>query len=547
MTQILSSSFRGGRASTSNDAKQREDKSGDGNPVQSSRRGFLAQASAVAVRVSGLLTGLLPSRAVVATSAWPTASNRVWEMPQRKDLVARAFGLLAFAAVLPAEMASAEPAFPLKYSASQKFLVDQNEAPFLLNGDSPWYLIQKATKAQTLSYLDDRQDRGFNGILVMLIERGFHDGTTTNGHHPFGGTENLDNIVSKIDERYFEHVDWVINEANKRNIVVYLPPAYLGSGGGGDGWARQFAAAGVNQSKAWGRWVGARYRSFKNIVWVMGGDTNYANDSQRRAHEAVIEGLLETDDTHLMTAHCDRGNAGLDCFDRPWLTLNSTYGHCDTAPALSKADYERIDRAPFIWYEGGYESSGSGNSCMRAQPYWSVLSGSSGHLYGNHDLWPFESGWQGALDDPGGASLEHFAKLFASRNWSALQPDFAHNVLTAGYDDIGSGEYVGSAMTKDRQTFIAYLPRLRAVTVNLSKLSGSQVKVWWFNPRNGSSQMAGTKSTSTTAARFTPPSSGDWVLVIDDEAAGLPAPGTGTVTPPADDIPPSAPINLTVN
>ncbi|MDH3728301.1 MAG: hypothetical protein OER77_12290 [Myxococcales bacterium] len=33
---------------------------------------------------------------------------------------------------------------------------------------------------------------------------------------------------------------------------------------------------------------------------------------------------------------------------------------------------------------------------------------------------------------------------------------------------------------------------------------------------------------------FTPPTNADWVLVIDDDAAMLPAPGTGTVLPDPD-------------
>lgn len=462
-----------------------------------------------------------------------------------RGLVFVASCALSLAAAMMPVQAHAQPNFPIKHSADGRHLVDQDGVPFLLNGDSPWYILQKANSAETLAYLDDRAALGFNGVLVMLIERGFAGGTTTEGHHPFGGTENLDNILSKINEDYFAYVDWFLTEANARNIVVLLPPAYLGFGGGGDGWAREFAIAGVDDALAWGRWLGTRYRSFENIIWVMGGDSDYASESHRIAHEAVIQGILETDDTHLVTGHCDRGNAALDCFDRPWLTLNGTYGDCDTAPGLSKADYDRIGRAPFIWYEGGYDS-GSNGRCMRAQAYWSVLSASSGHLYGNSTVWPMNAGWQSGLGYSGAVSLQHFRPLFESRNWSALQPDFAHNVMTAGYGDIGGFDYAGSALTADGTTFVAYIITQRAITVDLSRISGSQVNVWWYGASDGSTQMVGTMPTSNTAAVFTPPDNSDWVLVIDDQAAGLPAPGTGTVTPPADTIAPSPPMGLTV-
>ena len=44
--------------------------------------------------------------------------------------------------------AGTTPAFPLKVSADQRYLVDQNEKPLLVIGDSPWSLIVEPTSAQ---------------------------------------------------------------------------------------------------------------------------------------------------------------------------------------------------------------------------------------------------------------------------------------------------------------------------------------------------------------------------------------------------------------
>ena len=79
-------------------------------------------------------------------------------------------------------------------------------------------------------------------------------------------------------------------------------------------------------------------------------------------------------------------------------------------------------------------------------------------------------------------------------------------------------------------TVMAYLPSSRPVKIDMRKLSGTQAACWWYNPANGSATAIGTYPTSG-ARTFTPPSTGDWVLVIDDAALNLPAPGSVPFNP----------------
>jgi hypothetical protein len=124
--------------------------------------------------------------------------------------------------------------------------------------------------------------------------------------------------------------------------------------------------------------------------------------------------------------------------------------------------------------------------------------------------------WQGSWD----ASL--MKKLVDSRNWYKLVPDFEHKALVDGY---GSGEdYVPAAMAENGETFIAYIPKGNAVTVNMQQLSGIQLVAWWFNPRNGLAQTAGNFA-EKKRMQFTPPDRNDWVLVIDNAENGFGAPG----------------------
>lgn len=98
-------------------------------------------------------------------------------------------------------MAEPPPVFPLKVSADQRYLVDLNKNPFLLIGDSPWSLIVEPTPAQAERYLDDRKAKGFNALLVNLLEHKFstqppklRDGTppfTTPGNFGTGANDWL--------------------------------------------------------------------------------------------------------------------------------------------------------------------------------------------------------------------------------------------------------------------------------------------------------------------------------------------------------------------
>jgi hypothetical protein len=114
-----------------------------------------------------------------------------------------------------------------------------------------------------------------------------------------------------------------------------------------------------------------------------------------------------------------------------------------------------------------------------------------------------------------------------SREHWKMVPDLSHAVVTGGY---GSGTTLTTtSRTSDGQTIIAYVPNgiSTTLTVDMSKITSvsSQANCWWFNPRDSSTKLIGTYA-NTGRRDFTPPDSDDWVLVLDDNSAGLPAPGS---------------------
>src|SRR5205814_113381 len=80
---------------------------------------------------------------------------------------------------------------------------------------------------------------------------------------------------STTNDAYFAHADQVINLAKSRGMLVTLVASYLGyKGDPNQGWfdELQSASNSVDKSRAFGRYVGQRYKDFTNIIWVAGGD-----------------------------------------------------------------------------------------------------------------------------------------------------------------------------------------------------------------------------------------------------------------------------------
>jgi hypothetical protein len=71
--------------------------------------------------------------------------------------VVAVFGLGPTAGRVPIAHAAGLPAvaYPLKSSANGRYLVDQNNTPFLMVGDSPQSLIGNLSLAEAASYIDN--------------------------------------------------------------------------------------------------------------------------------------------------------------------------------------------------------------------------------------------------------------------------------------------------------------------------------------------------------------------------------------------------------
>jgi len=171
-----------------------------------------------------------------------------------------------------AQKASKAPAsdLRLKISENGRYLVDQKGNPFLVVGDSPWSIIVQPDEKDREAYLADRERRGFNSIIVNLLEHKFCTSPprTRSGLAPFSEPGDL----STPNEAYFDFAHQVVERAGGHGMVVWLAPAYLGYGGGDEGFFQEIKAGGREKLHTYGRFVGKRFKDLPNLVWMLGGD-----------------------------------------------------------------------------------------------------------------------------------------------------------------------------------------------------------------------------------------------------------------------------------
>lgn len=420
--------------------------------------------------------------------------------------------------------------FPLRTDGPvNRFLVDQNKQPFFWLGDAAWSLIAQLSREDVDLYLDDRRAKGFSVVLVSLVEHKFSTGAPADfyGDLPFNGKPFI-----TPNEKYFEHADYVIKSALQRNIVVLLAPLYLGYNCGDEGWCAGVNAASASDLYSWGQFVGKRYKNFSNLVWIIGGDTDPSGVKDKVLE--MIRGIRENDSVHLFTAHNQPETMAITPWKgESWLTVNNVYSYDSILYRHFKTAYTMAPTMPFFLCEAAYENEHhSTPEQLRTQAYQAILSGSMGHIFGNCPVWHFGAikswcnltDWKTELNNSGSVSMDYFQRLFRSRSWQTLIPDFDHKIMTEGFGTWGLTDYVTTAITGDGNTIIAYLPSRRTVTLDLSKISGEKARCWWYDPSLGKAIDAGTFKTSGYHS-FTPDPGNDIVLIIDNASANLPEPG----------------------
>ena len=407
--------------------------------------------------------------------------------------------------------------------------------PFFYLGDTAWELFHRLSRSEAAYYLQERRRQGFTVIQAAALAE-FGGLTEPNAYARLPIKEqsgcfsptalDLDGPYS-----YWDHVDTVIQMAAEQNLVIALLPTW------GDKfnqrWGQGPEIFTPETAYQYGKWLGERYRSQWNLIWVLGGDRPLETTVHHDIIDAMARGLREGDlGFHLITFHPMGASSSVDFVkDRDYIDFHMIQsGHgleCYDSWKMLRATGQ-AEAKPFLDGEPRYEDHPAcfrpelgvlwNDSDVRQNLYWNLMEGACGNTYGNHSIWRFQTEpqpywpfrWMDALLHPGAEQVRYGMQLRLSRPYFEFRP--APDLVQ---DDEASMAHI-AAGRGDAYAFV-YSPLGQPIRAHFHPLAGSVVRTSWFDPRNGIS----TPFAIVPASRetlFIPPTSGkgsDWVLIAD--------------------------------
>lgn len=463
---------------------------------------------------SGLLTltGAAPTRDVQA----PTPAM-IWIAPTAWD---------------------AEP-FPLKVSTNGRYLVNQQDQPVLLLAESSQGMLVRLSLTDMETNISTRAAQGFNCLQVHAVAGttfGNADRSTYDDIDPF----TTPGDITTPNATYFARLVDMVDLAAQYGVMVMLDVAETLDS------TPLWVDAGVTDCYAWGQYIGNLLKDKPNLIWMVGNDYQPSgstppdpggtySQSTADALEAVMEGVKSVASQPLFTGWMAyfESDSRVQADIESECTLNFAYTYM---AAYYQVEQSRADTPamPVFLGETFYEEyTVDGQlgtpALIRKQNYWAMLAGACGVTYGTNN-WNYPTGWVDDLDLPGALQVAHLKALFEAYSWWLLAPDLDHSVLTAGYGTKSTGgikddrpseasanTYANCARASDGSVILCYLPTRAStytVTIDMSKITGSNARCRWYDPATGQYTTIGTYSASGTRD-FTTVDTDDCLLVID--------------------------------
>jgi len=428
----------------------------------------------------------------------------------------------------------------LEVSKNGRYLTSGGN-PFFWLGDTGWLLLSKLNHDETEKYLENRKEKGFNVIQVMVLH-------SLSAMNVYGDSALVNKNIatprlSKTENQtgYWENLDFAIDRAAEKGIYLALVPV----------WGSNVKAGLVNskQAEVYAEFLAKRYKDKTNIVWLNGGDVR--GDDSVHVWQTIGRTLKKFDSNHLVSYHpFGRTQSSSWFHNEDWLDFNMFQsGHRnynqDTAKNETRygednwryieADYAKTPVKPTFDGEPSYEGIPQGlhdtlqpkwtDSDVRRYAYWSVFSGGCGFTYGNNSVMQFytigdgagaygaREPWTSAINNPGASQMIYLKKLMEKYHFEELVPELSFiNNQGERYDHL--------VALKGNNCTLIYSCNGRIINLNPDRISGSDIKSSWYNPRNGQ-VTDGITISRNNPVEFDPPgiqeNGNDWVLILKNK------------------------------
>jgi hypothetical protein len=432
----------------------------------------------------------------------------------------------------------------LRISENKRFLMTKTGDPFFWMGDTGWMLFTKLTREEAEKYFEDRRQKGFNVIQVMVIQN------IKNAVNIYGDSALIDRDIerpftipenSKFEANhynYWDHVDYLVSLAHKKGIYLALVPI----------WGSNVRNGSISREKArkYATWLAKRYKDKSNVIWLNGGDIK-GSDSTIIWNTIGLT-IREICPEQLMTFHPFGRTQSSDWFhNEKWLDFNmfqsghrrydqDTIGLCYGEDNWKYVvnDYNKIPFKPTMDGEPSYEGIPQGlhdptqpywtDLDVRRYAYWSVFAGGCGFTYGNNAVMQFhkkndiesaygvKDNWDVALKAPGASQMKYLKQLMLSRPYFERIP--AQDLIAGRQGE----RYDYLAATKGRDYAFIYTCNGNSMNIDLGKMHLNRIKATWYNPRNGQYTKIGNYKAEGIKTFYPPDGKSkgnDWVLILD--------------------------------
>ncbi|PCJ97140.1 MAG: glycoside hydrolase [Flavobacteriaceae bacterium] len=433
----------------------------------------------------------------------------------------------------------------LKISENQRYFSTQDNQPFFWLGDTAWLLFSKLSREEAVKYMDDRAEKGFNVIQVMVLHelkaKNFYGASALlnqNVSQPY--LMEGKNPSNQNEYDYWDHVDYIVKLAKEKGMYMAMVPV----------WGTNVKAGDVSLEDAtkYADWLAKRYHQ-NHIIWLNGGDT------KGNEHTALWKSMGETlnqNENQLITFHpFGRKKSSTWFHQEEWLDFNmfqSGYRRYDQEEEVTahgqdnykyvQEDYVLKPIKPTLDGEPSYESIPQGlhdpsepywtADDVRRYAYWSVFSGGSGFTYGHNAVMQMHKPkdenpafgareyWNEVLDSEGVNQMKHLKKLMLSVSYYDRVPD-----QSLVLNNVGEAyEYI--LATRGSNYAFVYTYTGKPMEIQLGEIAGEKIQAFWFNPKTGEEQTIGTYK-NTGSYIFTPENSddeiNDWVLLLKSVAS----------------------------
>ncbi len=333
--------------------------------------------------------------------------------------------------------------------AGGRNLVHADETPRLMCADTAWALPWRATEQQVEAYAADREQKGYNAVLVMTVMPDMRAkgprSRTEDGGFDVGFEDLPAGSLRELNPAYFQTFDRLVAILNRHGLAVVYQPVFHGYGWKGQGTAGNVVSAEDYARSC--RYLVARYGA-RPAIWLIGGD-GPATDPQVVHQLDVAGGTIEEWDCYGQPTGIHYAPHALNRThqEKAWLDFQwCQTGHSGEHLPERVADMRRnIPVKAVANGEPTYENIGRvgrGAGWWQGHEVWCNLTagGTMGVVYGAASLWQWrlhprepghadwctakDAGWREALAFEGSIYPGIAARIFDGLPLAGMEPNW---------------------------------------------------------------------------------------------------------------------------